>query len=119
MFFSLSWSAPASDSDLNEFIHHRLQSANTDPSAPPFDSVREYAYEGAGSVAGELSSVASTDDSGGGSDGGGQWDELGNWGPRFHRLADVYGMDCWLTDTEINVITVEKIKRSFKRAGDI
>jgi len=69
--------------DVCEFIGGRLHAVNSDPSAPPYDSVREYAYEGGGSIAGSLSSLASDDDS----DGGGEWDELSNWGPRFHSLA--------------------------------
>jgi len=85
-------SAPGTDSDVSEFISQRLRNVNADPSAPPYDSVREYAYEGAGSAAGSLSSVASTNESV--SDGeSAQWDELGNWGPRFHKLADVYGLN--------------------------
>jgi len=77
--------APADGADVCGFIGGRLQAVNSDPSAPPYDSVREYAYEGAGSVAGSLSSVASGDDS----DTAADWDELSNWGPRFSRLADV------------------------------
>ena len=85
-------SAPGTDSDVSEFIWQRLRNVNADPSVPPYDSVREYAYEGAGSAAGSLSSVASTDESVSDADYG-QWDELGNWGPRFHKLADVYGFN--------------------------
>jgi hypothetical protein len=84
--------APGTDVDVSEFIGHRLRAVNADPSAPPYDSVREYAYEGAGSTAGSLSSVDSTDESVGEGENG-QWDELGNWGPRFHKLADVYGLN--------------------------
>jgi len=74
----------ADGSEVSEYIGGRLQAVNTDPSAPPYDSVREYAYEGAGSVAGSLSSMASADESD-----GGEWDELSNWGPRFRKLADI------------------------------
>jgi len=76
----------AESADVCEFIGGRLHAVNSDPSAPPYDSVREYAYEGAGSIAGSLSSVASDDESDGGD---GDWDELSNWGPRFPKLADV------------------------------
>jgi len=79
-------SAVQNASDICDFIGGRLQTVNTDPAAPPYDSVREYAYEGGVSVAGSLSSLASGDESDGGA---GDWDELSNWGPRFQRLADV------------------------------
>ena len=83
LLFVLSGTA-ADSADVSEFIGGRLRAVNSDRSAPPYDSVREYAYEGAGSIAGSLSSLASGDDSD-----GGEWDELSNWGPRFHKLADV------------------------------
>jgi len=75
----------ADSADICEFIGGRLHTVNSDPSAPPYDSVREYAYEGSASIAGSLSSLASGDES----DGTGEWDELSNWGPRFRKLADV------------------------------
>lgn len=75
----------ADSADICEFIGSRLHTVNSDPSAPPYDSVREYAYEGGASIAGSLSSLASGDES----DGTGEWDELSNWGPRFRKLADV------------------------------
>jgi len=84
VLFVLSGMA-ANGTDVCEFIGGRLHTVNSDPNAPPYDSVREYAYEGAGSIAGSLSSVASGDES----DGGADWDELSNWGPRFRKLADV------------------------------
>ena len=77
----------AGGADVHEFIGGRLHAINSDPSAPPYDSVREYAYEGGGSIAGSVSSLASDEESDGG--GGGEWDELSNWGPRFHKLADI------------------------------
>lgn len=76
----------ADSEDVCGFIGGRLHAVNSDPSAPPYDSVREYAYEGGGSVAGSLSSVASGDESDAGT---GDWDELSNWGPRFSKLADI------------------------------
>jgi hypothetical protein len=78
---------PAADADVSEFIGQRLDAVNSDPSAPPYDSVREYAYEGAGSIVCSLSSVASTDENE-----SEHFDELNNWGPRFLKLADVYGL---------------------------
>jgi len=77
----------AGSSDVCEFISGRLHAVNSDPGAPPYDSVREYAYEGAGSIAGSLSSLASGDESE--DDGAADWDGLSNWGPRFHKLDDI------------------------------
>lgn len=62
-----------------------MNDADTDPNQPPFESVREYAYEGEGSTGGSLSSLASGSD-----DGDLDWDYLNNWGPRFQKLADIY-----------------------------
>ena len=71
--------------DVGNFIRNRLEDADHDPNAPPHDSVREYAYEGAGSDAGSLSSLAST------TEGEQNYDYLNDWGPRFAKLADMYG----------------------------
>lgn len=41
------------------FIEEHKKRADSDPNAPPFDDLRNYAYEGGGSTAGSLSSLAS------------------------------------------------------------
>jgi Cadherin cytoplasmic region len=41
------------------FIDEYKKRADSDPNAPPFDDLRNYAYEGGGSTAGSLSSVGS------------------------------------------------------------
>lgn len=41
------------------FIDDHKRRADHDPNAPPFDDLRNYAYEGGGSTAGSLSSLAS------------------------------------------------------------
>lgn len=41
------------------FIDEHKKRADGDPNAPPFDDLRNYAYEGGGSTAGSLSSLAS------------------------------------------------------------
>lgn len=41
------------------FIEEHKKRADADPNAPPFDDLRNYAYEGGGSTAGSLSSLAS------------------------------------------------------------
>ncbi|XP_053305167.1 cadherin-15 isoform X2 [Spea bombifrons] len=73
-------------SDIADFIHDGLQAADSDPSVPPYDTALIYDYEGEGSVAGTLSSVISSEE-----DCEQDYDYLHEWGPRFRRLADMYG----------------------------
>ncbi|UYV85015.1 hmr-1 [Cordylochernes scorpioides] len=72
--------------DVGQFINEHLDKADNDPSFPPFDDIRNYAYEGAGSTCGSLSSLASGTD-----DNDQDFDYLNGWGPRFQKLADMYG----------------------------
>ncbi|XP_034851986.1 cadherin-19 isoform X1 [Mirounga leonina] len=71
---------------FRKFILEKLQEANTDPCAPPFDSLQTYAFEGAGSLAGSLSSLGSAV-----SDQDENYDYLNELGPRFKRLACMFG----------------------------
>ncbi|XP_075045150.1 cadherin-15 isoform X2 [Mixophyes fleayi] len=73
-------------SDIGDFIQDGLQAADTDPSIPPYDTALIYDYEGEGSVAGTLSSILSSE-----GDSDHEYDYLQDWGPRFRRLADMYG----------------------------
>jgi hypothetical protein len=47
------------DVNVENFIEEHKKRADVDPSAPPFDDLRNYAYEGGGSTAGSLSSLGS------------------------------------------------------------
>ncbi|KAA0719254.1 Cadherin-10 T2-cadherin [Triplophysa tibetana] len=71
--------------DVRDFIISRLQENDTDPFAPPYDSLATYAYEGNGSIAESLSSLESS-----AAEGDHEYDYLYNWGPQFKKLADMY-----------------------------
>ncbi|XP_068455441.1 cadherin-6-like [Clinocottus analis] len=74
--------------DVRDFINQRLQDNDGDPTAPPYDSLATYAYEGGGSVAESLSSLESAT-----TEGDQDYNYLSEWGPRFKKLADMYGGD--------------------------
>ncbi|KAF5912167.1 hypothetical protein HPG69_003443 [Diceros bicornis minor] len=78
--------AARDNTDVRDFINQRLKENDTDPTAPPYDSLATYAYEGTGSVADSLSSLESVT-----TDGDQDYDYLSDWGPRFKKLADMYG----------------------------
>lgn len=73
--------------DVDEFINVRLHEADNDPTAPPYDSIQIYGYEGRGSAAGSLSSLESS-----ASDSDQNFDYLSEWGPRFKRLGELYSV---------------------------
>ncbi|XP_038626373.1 cadherin-6 isoform X2 [Tachyglossus aculeatus] len=73
------------NTDVRDFINQRLKENDSDPGAPPYDSLATYAYEGSGSVAESLSSLGSVT-----TDGDQDYDYLSDWGPRFKKLADLY-----------------------------
>ncbi|XP_062426059.1 cadherin-19 isoform X2 [Rhea pennata] len=70
---------------FRQFILEKLEEANTDPSAPPYDSLQTYAFEGTGSLAGSLSSLGSN-----ASDADQNYEYLADWGPQFKQLASMY-----------------------------
>nr|XP_046190390.1 cadherin-11-like [Oncorhynchus gorbuscha] len=76
----------ANSVDVDDFIKTRINDADNDPTAPPYDSIQIYGYEGRGSIAGSLSSLESVT-----TDSDLDYDYLQSWGPRFKKLADLYG----------------------------
>ena len=56
--------------------------------ANPYDDLRHYAYEGDGNSGGSLSSLNSGED-----DADLEFEYLHNFGPRFKKLADMYGRE--------------------------
>ncbi|KAM6908429.1 cadherin-10-like [Lycodopsis pacificus] len=86
MLFPFRRTSPIKDNaDVRDFIHGRLQENDTDPTAPPYDSLATYAYEGSGSLAESLSSLESAT-----TEGDHDYDYLSNWGPQFKKLAEMY-----------------------------
>ncbi|XP_033010286.1 cadherin-18 isoform X2 [Lacerta agilis] len=72
--------------DVQEFIKQRLVEADLDPSVPPYDSLQTYAYEGQRSEAGSISSLDSAT-----THSDQDYNYLGDWGPEFKKLAELYG----------------------------
>lgn len=90
--FLTSTSEATSGSDwlFQLFLRERLQQAGLDSAAPPYDSLQTYACEGSGSPAASLSSLNSLD-SLHSQESQQNYDLLKEWGPRFRKLADLYG----------------------------
>ena len=72
--------------DIQSFLQTNKDRIDGDPDATPYDDLRHYAYEGDGNSNGSLSSLNS-----GTSDADLQFDYLHDFGPRFKKLADMYG----------------------------
>lgn len=72
--------------DVGEFIRQRVDEADQDTSVPPYDSLQTYAYEGQGSPAGSVSSLGSA-----GAHSELDYNSLEDWGPKFEKIAELYG----------------------------
>ncbi|XP_071177027.1 neural-cadherin-like isoform X2 [Mytilus edulis] len=68
---------------VEHFIHDRLDKADED--GPPHDNVMEFAYEGGDTDVGSLSSLNTS------TDGDQDYNYLEDWGPKFSKLANMYG----------------------------
>ncbi|XP_061519659.1 DE-cadherin [Anopheles gambiae] len=82
--------------DIGAFLTDKKDACDKDADAYPIDDVRHYAYEGDGNSTGSLSSLASCTD-----EGDLKFNYLSNFGPRFRKLADMYGEEP--SDTDSNV----------------
>lgn len=82
--------------DIGAFLTDKKDACDRDVDAYPIDDVRHYAYEGDGNSSGSLSSLASCTD-----EGDLKFNYLSNFGPRFRKLADMYGEEP--SDTDSNV----------------
>ncbi|XP_044149717.1 cadherin-9-like [Bufo gargarizans] len=74
--------------DIQDFIQRRINENDADTTAPPYDSLATYAYEGNDSIAESLSSLESLE-----IDENHDYQYLNDWGPRFKKLAAMYGGD--------------------------
>uniref|UniRef100_A0A452H7M5 Cadherin-20 n=1 Tax=Gopherus agassizii TaxID=38772 RepID=A0A452H7M5_9SAUR len=75
------------DNNVHNYVLTKLYEADMDLWAPPFDSLQTYMFEGNGSVAESLSSLQSVT-----TDSDQSYDYLTDWGPRFKKLAEMYGI---------------------------
>uniref|UniRef100_T1PGQ5 Cadherin n=1 Tax=Musca domestica TaxID=7370 RepID=T1PGQ5_MUSDO len=89
-------SQPQEIPDIGGFLGDKKENCDREILSFPVDDVRHYAYEGDGNSDGSLSSLASCTD-----DGDLNFDYLSNFGPRFRKLADMYGEEP--SDTDSNV----------------
>uniref|UniRef100_A0A3B1KHM4 Cadherin 12a n=1 Tax=Astyanax mexicanus TaxID=7994 RepID=A0A3B1KHM4_ASTMX len=76
---------PEDTEDIRAYIQQRLQENHASSTAPPYDSLATYAYEGSGSMADSLSSIESwalepEED----------YRSIQDWGPRFKTLAGIF-----------------------------
>lgn len=74
--------------EVADFIQDRLIDADSDPTGPPYDELRQYGNEGGLTPPGSLSPLTASDEEPEKED----WeDNIPTWGPRFHKIANMYG----------------------------
>jgi hypothetical protein len=78
--------APDVPADIGSFLDEKKRACDKD--ILPCDDVRHYGYEGDGNSSGSLSSLGSSTD-----EGDLKFNYLSSFGPRFRKLADMYGDD--------------------------
>merc|ERR1719229_987321 len=86
---------PPEAPDIQTFLTSNKERVDDDPDANPYDDLRHYAYEGDGNSNGSLSSLNSGTD-----DGDLEFEYLHNFGPRFKKLADMYGRESDSDDSQ-------------------
>ncbi|TMW50899.1 hypothetical protein DOY81_004024 [Sarcophaga bullata] len=79
---------PGQELNVAFLMEERKKRCDKDINAPPFDDLRNFTYEGSGSIAESLSSLASGTD-----DENQDFNYLEMWGPRFNALAALYLQD--------------------------
>ncbi|XP_026078082.1 cadherin-18 isoform X2 [Carassius auratus] len=89
--------------DIGEFIKQRVAEADQDTSVPPYDSLQTYAYEGQGSPAGSISSLGSA-----GAHSELDYNSLDDWGPKFEKMAELYGEEVEMTSKSTEKAESEK-----------
>ena len=95
------------NTDVGDFINSKLREIDNDPVQPPYDSLQEYAYEGEGSMYGStlssLDTIVQEDKqslntstfkkkNGGEESIDTDLDQLKNWGPKFSKISNIYGL---------------------------
>lgn len=84
--------------NVQKFIKQRLVEADMDTGGPPYDSLQTYAYEGQGSPTGSISSLDSP-----GTHSEQDYNYLDDWGPEFQKLAELYGEDTNVAESDVAV----------------
>ncbi|XP_023573403.1 cadherin-1-like isoform X2 [Octodon degus] len=79
---------PTNPDEIGNFLDDNLKVADSDLTAPSYDSLHVFDYEGSGSEAASLSSLNSSEWD---QDQDQDYDYLNEWGNRFKKLADMYG----------------------------